>query len=353
VKSIRRGQVSAAMRRLVLSLAVALSVGIAVANDAAAAVLRMFATTTTNRLITFSSTSGTLTSDHAITGLSAGEVIGGIDFRPLTGDLYGIAKGASGIRIVKLDIGTGAATVVSPAPLNIAGTAFGMSFEGTADRIRLVSDANVNLRISPDTGLSTNTDTPLFYPAGDPSAGTTPSVVHLGMSNDVPLGVGTFFGIDTASSKLVRLGDPQGAPFSPSSGRLTTIAVVNAAMSNKLGGLDINPVDGTMYAVFHLIGGPLPQLYKLIDGEMIGLFSIATGGAAIDGFALARVDDCNDIDGNGKVEALTDALLYMRALFGLTGTAVTDNAIGAGATRATWAQIRDHMNAQCGMSWAQ
>ncbi len=46
-----------------------------------------------------------------------------------------------------------------------------------------------------------------------------------------------------------------------------------------------------------------------------------------------------DLDGNGVSDGLTDGLLFIRHLFGLTGTALTDGAIGSGATRRTAAQI--------------
>ena len=47
-----------------------------------------------------------------------------------------------------------------------------------------------------------------------------------------------------------------------------------------------------------------------------------------------------DLDGNNSINALTDGLLLLRAMLGLTDTAVTIGAIGAGATRTTWAQIQ-------------
>jgi hypothetical protein len=53
-----------------------------------------------------------------------------------------------------------------------------------------------------------------------------------------------------------------------------------------------------------------------------------------------------DIDGDCIVDPLTDGLLLTRAMLGLTGTAVTNNAIGAGATRTSWAQIRRDLNQQ-------
>ncbi len=42
-----------------------------------------------------------------------------------------------------------------------------------------------------------------------------------------------------------------------------------------------------------------------------------------------------DVDANGKVDALTDSLMIIRKLLGLTGTAITANTVGVGATRTT------------------
>jgi hypothetical protein len=60
---------------------------------------------------------------------------------------------------------------------------------------------------------------------------------------------------------------------------------------------------------------------------------------------------CADVDGNGVVDALTDGVMTIRAMRGLTGTSVTNGALGANATRATWAQIRAFMNANCGTNF--
>ena len=42
-----------------------------------------------------------------------------------------------------------------------------------------------------------------------------------------------------------------------------------------------------------------------------------------------------DIDGDGEVQALTDALMIIRSLFGFTGTALIDRAVAVGATNTT------------------
>ncbi|TAG05010.1 MAG: Ig-like domain repeat protein [Betaproteobacteria bacterium] len=55
-----------------------------------------------------------------------------------------------------------------------------------------------------------------------------------------------------------------------------------------------------------------------------------------------------DLDGNGVIEPVTDGLLLLRALLGFTGSAVTDNALGAGRkSRGTWPLIRDHLIDVC------
>jgi uncharacterized delta-60 repeat protein len=58
-----------------------------------------------------------------------------------------------------------------------------------------------------------------------------------------------------------------------------------------------------------------------------------------------------DIDGDGDVLAHTDSLIHTRIALGFTGSRVTEGvAFQARATRRSWADIRSHMNAQCGMN---
>jgi hypothetical protein len=50
-----------------------------------------------------------------------------------------------------------------------------------------------------------------------------------------------------------------------------------------------------------------------------------------------------DIDGNGIVDALTDGILTIRYLFGLTGTSLTNGAVGVGATRTSGTDIINYL----------
>ena len=56
-----------------------------------------------------------------------------------------------------------------------------------------------------------------------------------------------------------------------------------------------------------------------------------------------------DIDGNGALDAATDGVLLLRALLGLSGTAVTNGALGASPTRADWPAIRGYLSGTCGV----
>ena len=55
--------------------------------------------------------------------------------------------------------------------------------------------------------------------------------------------------------------------------------------------------------------------------------------------AEERVSASLDIDGNGQYDALTDGLLIVRYLFGLTDSSLTNGTLGANATRTEPSQI--------------
>lgn len=59
-----------------------------------------------------------------------------------------------------------------------------------------------------------------------------------------------------------------------------------------------------------------------------------------------------DVDGNGARDALTDGLLIVRALIGMTGTAATTGTLGAVPLRGDWTSIRNYLNTNCGTSLA-
>lgn len=60
---------------------------------------------------------------------------------------------------------------------------------------------------------------------------------------------------------------------------------------------------------------------------------------------VQQMESVLDVDGDGKVEALTDGLLIIRYLFGFRGNVLVANAIGSGATRTTASQIEEYLAA--------
>ncbi len=124
-----------------------------------------------NALIAFDTSAPALANPAvAITtagGFINGENFVGIDFRPQNGLLYGLTAtpsgGGSAVRLYAISTQTGVATPLAAAqtftsdaqgtPVLVQGTNFGFDFNPAADRIRVVTDAGVNFRMNPNTGL--------------------------------------------------------------------------------------------------------------------------------------------------------------------------------------------------------
>ena len=58
---------------------------------------------------------------------------------------------------------------------------------------------------------------------------------------------------------------------------------------------------------------------------------------------IVMLGDLVDVDGNGKVDALTDGLVIPRYLFGLRGDALIDGVIAVEATRKTAEDIEAYL----------
>jgi hypothetical protein len=97
-----------------------------------------------------------LVDERLITGLQPNERILGIDFRPATGELYGLGSSS---RLYVIDTFSAEATQVgSPFAVALSGTSFGFDFNPTVDRIRVVSNTEQNFRLNPNTGAIVDSD---------------------------------------------------------------------------------------------------------------------------------------------------------------------------------------------------
>ena len=111
----------------------------------------LWATTDQNQLIRFNARHPERLRDvRAITGLPAGVSLTGIDFRPATGDLYGVGSDSV---VYRVNPRTGIAVAEGPAfTPALRGQWFGVDFNPVPDKIRVVSDARQNLRLNVDEG---------------------------------------------------------------------------------------------------------------------------------------------------------------------------------------------------------
>src|SRR5687767_6688240 len=160
-----------------------------------------------NRLLRFdSATPGLINLDIPITGLQPTELIHGIDFRPLTGQLYAVGQTGTVWRLYTINTTTGAATAVgSPGAFSLnAGSNFGFDFDPAGGFIRAVSNADENILINSNNGALSDSGDTLAYADGDPNEGENPNVVGLAYFNNVHgATVTTLYGIDVTLDVLV------------------------------------------------------------------------------------------------------------------------------------------------------
>ena len=124
----------------------------------------LYATDASGRLLTFSAAFPQFVRSKQITGLPQGVALQGIDFRPMTGDLY--ALGSDRV-VYRVNPQTAIAIAEGPSDANVVlgSTNIGFDFNPTVDKIRVTNDAEDNLRLNPDEGNQLAKDTSLT-PAG-------------------------------------------------------------------------------------------------------------------------------------------------------------------------------------------
>ena len=240
----------------------------------------VFAVTASNKLISFNRDSAAIVrTSVAVTGLASGESLVGIDFRPLDGVLYGV--GSTG-RVYRIDTTTAVATLKSTfvadaadttAPyVSLTGTQFGVDFNPVADRLRVVSDTGLNLRINVDTGAVT-TDGPI-----NGGAATTAVTGSAYTNSFATTATTTLYAIDAVTDTLFTQNPPNNGTLG--------LPVALGVDASSVSGFDIDAVTNTGYAVF-TVGGAR-NLYS------INLTAAANATAAT---AIGAVGVAEDIRG--------------------------------------------------------
>lgn len=233
-------------------------------------------------------------------GLGDGESLVAIDVRPQNGRLYGLTSSAAGVRLYHIDTASGAAvaTPLSEAPVQfddganpvpIVAESFGIDFNPTVDRLRVVTDSGLNFRMNPNNGALVDGDN---GGAAGSAPGTNPDGAVKGAATGVDdtaytnsfanAAVTTQYALDSATDRLYIQNPPNsgtqtmglsltldGAPldFSGAAGLDIPSGVAVAAANS--------PAAGTAYAA-------------LTVGGEAGLYAVdLTSGAARPFGALA------------------------------------------------------------------
>lgn len=227
----------------------------------------IYALTNDNRLLVVDATvPQNVLSIRTITGLDAGDVVVGIDVRPLNGQLYALSNGeglytinpATAAATKVAELAADPADVTPPVYTGMNGTIFSIDFNPVVDRLRVVSDAEQNLRIHPDTGL-VMADLPLAYAVGDANENMNPQIGGIAYSNNIAGAATTsLFGIDDETLQIV-LQNP------PNSGTLNSNAPFGHPNATHVG-FDIAP-GGTAYVggKHEIPGAPIEFILATVD----------------------------------------------------------------------------------------
>ncbi len=255
-----------------------------------------FGVTTGNNLIRFNTARpNTIIGTTAITGLQAGENILGIDVRPATGQLFGLG---STNRIYAINQQTGAATAVGGLlTTTLSGTDFGFDFNPVPDRIRIVSDADQNLRANPNDGTNV-VDVTLAYAVGDVNAAQNPTVTGAAYINSFGGSTTTtLYDIDS-NLDILAIQNP------PNNGTLNTVGSLGVNTTNQVG-FDISTNGNFAFAAFQITGETTSKLFRI---------NLTTGSASI----IAPI---------GSAEIVRDIAVTFRTTSDFDGDRRTDYSI--------------------------
>ncbi|MDF7819638.1 DUF4394 domain-containing protein [Runella sp. MFBS21] len=235
-------------------------IGIAIPTEPVA-----YAIDASNNLHIFNPMNPVLTT-KTIMGLQPSETLLGIDMRPVNGQLYALGSTS---RIYTINVNnntTATATALGSGPFSpaLSGTNFGFDFNPVPDLIRVVSNAQQNLRVSPVTGAVTTTD-----PNLNPGAAVVSAAAYT--NNFAGTATTTLYDIETptGSNAMLYMQNP------PNNGTLVAIGSLGITVESA-NGFDIGGASGTAYALLRSGGTTRVYTINLSTGA-------ATGGATLPG----------------------------------------------------------------------
>ena len=307
-------------------------IGVAVGLNDNPTVIALTGTNTAPTLVEFSPRSpSTVISSTPIT-LPAGDQLLSIDFRPATGELYGLIRNGTAGRLVTIDPETGDITAESSlvstgttTPVVLSTSAvYNMDFNPAADRLRVVDNATTNLRINVDNG-ETFTDGALNASVSTGVTGTaatspfsiaqiayTYSFSAPGTLRPQSIGMNADGAISTELYDLDSTNDDLLEQESANSGNLKKVGTQGLRVTDGATPTPtLTPLDVAGYGGFDITGGDngarlvagrtgatgVYTLYNLdiSTGTLSAAGSLTTGSTAIIGGAMGGIDNIRDI----------------------------------------------------------
>jgi hypothetical protein len=219
-----------------------------------------------------------------ITGLQPNERILSIDFRPATGQLYGIGSTS---RLYQISL-TGVARAIGTGSFSpqINSVFISMDFNPTVDRIRLVTSGGLNLRLNPETGTVVAVDGAINGVANS----NIGAVAYTG--NTAGSSATILYDIDINNDKLYKQ-DP------PNNGTLIEVGPLGFNVSVDAG-FDISPNGNTALAVMGYSGGPNLFTLDLATGAATRLGPLAANAPYIVDVAIPTNPVAYAIDNTGS-----------------------------------------------------
>ena len=217
-------------------------------------------------------------------GLGATEKILAIDFRPATGQLYGVSSDSK-IYTIQPDSGTVRAIGTAAFAPAINGTIVSLDFNPTVDRIRLVTNLGQNLRLHPETGATAATD--LVMNPG------TPAISEVAYTNSAAgVTMTTLYDIDVTTDKLY-------IQTPPNNGTLVEVGDLGV---NAEGAAGFDITDNNLaYAVLKVGGKSRLYVVNLSSGRVLNVGNSDFGTDNIIGLAIPTNPVAYAIDGTSNL----------------------------------------------------
>jgi hypothetical protein len=229
-----------------------------------------------NVLISFNASEpGKVLTRLNLQGMNPGEGFLGIDFRVAKGQLFGLTDQG---RLLRIDTEKGAVSPVGTPVKLPEGEAWGVDFNPTVDRIRVVNDKGRNLRLHPDTGAQVDGDAntagvqedgTLMYSATDLLGGQRARIVAAGYTyNKTNEKLTTNYAIDAATGYLAIQGSIEGAVtvISPNTGKLQAVGPLLIERFDDAS-FDIADTNNNAYLVTHRRNGSSNRFYEVNLGS--------------------------------------------------------------------------------------